>query len=187
MNEIYDKLKASGIHFSKGLTKSEIDRIEEIYNIRFPKSLIDFYSLGLPLSKDDQNVFPNWADFSDANITKIKERIQSPIKNLIYDIKNRFWLSAWGKRAESEDDAIKQFEEVSSIAPKLIPIYSHRYTVWLEGIDDPPVISAVGCDIIYYGCNLTQYLQNEFLFDNKINVSDKCIYIPFWSDIITAK
>ncbi len=177
-----NQLKAAGIQFSDGLTEAEIQKIEKIYDIRFPESLRSFYRLGVPFS-EDENEFPRWTDVSDANISKIKERIQAPIKQLLFPIKKEdFWLSGWGKRAESTDEAIAQFMEIAMKAPRLIPIYSHRYVPQLDGVDDSPVISAVGRDIIYYGSNLHEYLRHEFL--DKWHYTANCMYIPFWSDII---
>ena len=76
------------------------------------------------------------------------------------------------------------FDELSSQAPKLIPIYSHRYLPIIDGEDDPPVISVVGSDIIYYGCNLSDYFNREF-FGGKGAISIPMNNrIPFWSDII---
>jgi len=174
------QLRAKGIQFAERLTESEFRKIEEIYDIKFPESLRKFYSLGVPFS----DRFPLWNDFSDANIEKIKERIVAPIKwLLIYVEKDGYWLTGWGKRPDSTDESIEQFWEIALQAPKLIPIYSHRYMPQLDGVDDPPVISTVGQDTIYYGGNLEEYLQNEFLKEKPFSMSN-CIYIPFWSDII---
>ena len=178
-----NQLRTKGVKFAESLTKEEIYRIEGIYSIKFPESLCKFYSLGVPIS-EDENGFPCWTDFSEANIAKIKERIQAPFNWLLLDVKKGFWLSNWGKRAEPINEAIEQFTEVAMKAPQLIPLYSHRYMPQFNGMDDIPVISAVGRDIIYYGSNLYEYLYNEFLSNGHFIVNKNCMYVPFWSDII---
>ncbi|MBQ2240608.1 MAG: hypothetical protein II319_00545, partial [Clostridia bacterium] len=86
--------------------------------------------------------------------------IEDPINWLKEDVKDGFWLKSWGKRPENEEEALEVFSYVAAKAPKLIPIYSHRYVPVIEGVDDPPVISTVGMDTIVYGANLSEYLQN---------------------------
>ena len=41
-------MKNNGISFESGLTETEINRIEEIYDLSFPASLSAFYMQGLP-------------------------------------------------------------------------------------------------------------------------------------------
>lgn len=49
-------------------------------------------------------------------------------------------------------------------APKLVPIYSHRYMPFITEDDNIPVFSIMQSDIIYYGENLISYLEVEFGF-----------------------
>ena len=67
--QIKDLLEKSGIELSDGLKEGEIDKIEQIYEFKFPKSLRDFLSYTLPISVE----FYNWRDFSDENIKEIKQ------------------------------------------------------------------------------------------------------------------
>lgn len=50
-----------------------------------------FYSLGVPFSEEN-DLFPLWSDFSDSNISKIKERIQKPYEMLHLKFKMAFGL-----------------------------------------------------------------------------------------------
>lgn len=183
MNTIFNQLKDKGILFKNGLSNGEIKKIAEIYGIVFPESLSMFYSLGVPFSEEN-DLFPLWSDFSDSNITKIKERIQKPYEMLTFEVQDGFWLESWGSKPESKEEVLKKFAELSSKTPRLIPIYSHRYMPLIDGVEDPPIISTVGIDVIYYGSNLHDYLQNEFLNDNFI-IPSYSVKIPFWSDIMT--
>ena len=167
-NILTDKLKIKGIKFKNGLTETEINVIEKIYDFIFPESLRKIYSVAIPFSEDIDNAagFPNWTDFSEVNIAKIKERIHAPLQRLYLD-----------------KSLCDMMTKTAAKAPLLIPLYSHRYMPTIDGMNAPPVISAVGRDIIYYGDNLYEYLQNEFLNECFI-IPQNRPYIPFWSDII---
>ena len=178
-------LKNNGVKFSKGLLQDEIDEIEKIYEIKFPKSLCEFYKQGFPVSADD-NRFPQWMNFSDENISKIKKRIYAPYEWLLKYVKIGFWVPQWGETKESNDEKIQKYLEIITDAPKLIPLYSHRYMPVLDGVDNPPVISTVGRDTIIYGGNLYEYLRNEFGNRGDFFVKQNHINIPFWSDVIKA-
>jgi len=180
--KIIDTMKSQGIMFSKEISNNELDEIEKVYDIKFPESLREFYKNGIPFSSDNQ-CFPNWNNFENKNIENIKERMKAPYNWLFRDVKNDFWLPKWGEKAADNDGLIEQFAKIIVDAPKLIPIYSHRYMPIIDGADNPPVISTVGRDTIYYGSNLIEYLQNEFIHGNNSNMG-KCSYVPFWEDII---
>ena len=63
-------------------------------------------------------------------------------------------------------------------------IYAHRYIpVYLD--ENPPVISVMGVDIIFYGENLAEYFKVEFGEKKHTEINcQKINPIPFWSDII---
>lgn len=52
----------------------------------------------------------------------------------------------------------------------------------IEGVDDPPIISTVGRDTVYYGHNLSEYLEVEF--SDKRRNTNNFTHIPFWTEII---
>lgn len=182
--ELINQLKGKGVTFSRGLTNEDLENIRNIYSFSFPKVIESFYRYALPVS-DDPTLFPRWNDFSEENVNRIKEWINSPQKWLALDVSNGQWLNIWGERPQSKADADVVFSKLLSASPKLIPIYGHRFYPLIEGIDDPPIISTVGMDTVYYGSGLRDYLRREFLsespFIETINVP---VSIPFWSDII---
>ena len=57
--EIIKLLKDGGIKFDAGLTQSELEKIYEIYKIKFPLSLKSFLTTALPVSDG----FYDWRDF----------------------------------------------------------------------------------------------------------------------------
>ena len=72
-------LKRQGVEFETGLTVEEIAKIEDIYIIKFPKSLKEFLMMVLPISKG----FFNWRNFNQDNVMFIKK---------IINITLRIWL-----------------------------------------------------------------------------------------------
>lgn len=197
------KLKNVGIEFEEGLTIDEIAQIEEIYDIKFPKSLKDFFTEALPVffeyphplpSENDSSEseileikkrinFPIWNDFSESNILRIKERINFPIKGVMEDVISGYWLDSWGERPNNAEEIKKISLFHMNKAPKLIPIYSHRYIAQIDGIEDPPIISVMQTDIIYYGNNLFDYFKREFLRDTSAKL-ERPVSIPVWGDIM---
>lgn len=181
-----NSLKANGVRFSSGLTDSDILKIEEIYGITFPQSLRKFYRDGVPFSEVDYE-FPQWNDYSIENIMKIRQRIKAPKEQLMHYLKTdpSYWVPEWGDKPDLLECAVKTLTKAAEAAPPLIPIYLHRYVPVLNNIGDPPILSvAAGFDIIYYGCNLEDYLHREFIENGKHDACSKYMHIPFWSDII---
>ena len=70
--EIIKLLKDKGIKLDAGLTQNELEKIYEIYNIKFPLSLKSFLTTALPVSGG----FYDWRNFSSEKVTKIKNIMQ---------------------------------------------------------------------------------------------------------------
>lgn len=136
---IVEKLREKGLQFSQGLTDSEIQQIETIYDIKFPKSLRNFYREGVPVSEAEYE-FPRWSDFSADNISCIKKYwIEGPIDRLLPHIKREgYWIPEWGERPERAEDAAAEFAKTAQKAPKLIPVFGNKYLPILDGVDVPP-------------------------------------------------
>lgn len=173
-------MQMKGIEFEKGLTLEELRQIEDIYQIKFPNSIKSFLMIALPISKG----FYNWRNMQDDNVEFIKKIISKPLSN-VYDMAQEvYWCDDWGEEPEDEKVILEEVRQQLKEAPKLLPVYGHRYMPMVLD-EDPPVISIHDLDIIYYGENLEDYLyiefgnksQNEIRFEN---ISP----IPFWSDIM---
>lgn len=181
--EIIEKMKLKGFTFDSGLTDEEINNIEGIYGITLPESLKEFYKEGLPSGE----AFPNWRDVSEENINKIRERIIRPYNGLIEEIKdNQFWSNEWPS-FDNIDEKTKYFNDLYNQAPRLIPIAYSRYIISSEETNDPAILSVHGSDIIVYGNNLKEYLENEFILDqdNRHEIE----FLPHmgkWIDIMDA-
>ncbi|MDF9825370.1 hypothetical protein M2475_001825 [Breznakia sp. PF5-3] len=174
------ELVKKGVAFEKGLSNQEIIEIEKIYNITFPIEYIEFLKIGLPVSKG----FYNWRDLTPENINRIKEKMNIPFIDIInYCDEIDYWPKGWGIRPETDQELKKKIELLLKEAPKLIPVYIHRYIPVTNGT--PPIFSIMGLDIIYYGKNLFQYLEIEFGIKEYNGIKfEKIEHIKFWSDTI---
>lgn len=180
MSEIFDLLKQNGIIIDSGLSDDEISIIESKYDISFPKSLKDFYKEGLPVSEG----FINWKDYSDENVEYIKSLIQSAFSDVSENAGEIYWNDEWGDEPDDTDEVAEIIREKLKSAPKLIPIYSHRY-IPMGTSDNPPVISVHEIDIIYYGLDLADYFKVEFGAKEQSDIDFENIQeIPFWTEIM---
>ena len=98
-------MKGSGIKFDAGLTQNELEKIYEIYKIKFPLSLKSFLTTALPVSDG----FYDWRDFSSGNVTKIKNMMQhfyEFVKSASFEeyIPNSTYsLDQWSRYQESKE------------------------------------------------------------------------------------
>lgn len=172
-------LKKQGIILEDGLNNEEINQAEATYDLKFPNCLKELLMMVLPVSKG----FYNWRDFTEDNIKNIKDAINRPQTDL-YDMASEvYWCDDWGGEPD-EKASIEEIRKRLEKAPKLVPIYTHRYMPMLN-IERIPIISIHGVDIIYYGKNLIDYMEIEFggKEQDAIDYGD-VEYIPFWSDLM---
>ena len=173
-------LKRQGIEFETGLTVDEIAKIEDTYKIKFPKSLKQFLMMALPISSG----FYDWRNFDHDNVMLIKKVINRPIEDVDELAEEVYWCDDWGEEPENEIDIALIVRERLKSAPKLIPVFAHRYIPMIPK-DNPPIISIHDVDIIYYGQNLKDYFEVEFGGKEQQNIEFENINpIPFWSDIM---
>lgn len=171
----------AGKEVGPGLSDEELIEIEDYWEFRFPPDLREMLQVILPLMPP----FPDWRAFRSR---ELRQMFEWPADGICYDVEHSdFWLSAWGDRPRSLDEALEVARVHVRAAPKLIPIYSHRYLPATPCEADNPVFSVYQTDVIYYGANLRDYLMREFgdlpHEDAVANVSKR---IPFWTDLTEA-
>lgn len=184
MEQTVKKLKEKGVVFTNGMMENEIIEIEELYNVKFPPDLKEFFKFALPISEG----FLNWNDKSKININRINNRFLEPLEGIIFDIEhNEFWMQGWGEKPSDIREAVKLATMYFNNAPKLIPIWYHRYIPSTPSEYGNPIMSVHQTDIIYYGENLLSYLLVEFGFKKREDIDfDNIKEIPFWSEIINS-
>ena len=177
--DILKLLREREVLIDSGLTIKEIETIEQTYDIHFPHSLKEFLMQALPVSRG----FYNWRDLGEENVAKIKRAITWPVEMVHEDAEEVYWCERWGEKPTERNEFVREVRERLRTAPKLIPIYGHRYMP-MEGCN-PPVLSVYGVDIIYYGRDLRDYFEVEFGSKKQSEIDFKEILnVPFWSDIM---
>jgi hypothetical protein len=174
-------LEKAGVTFEKGMSFVEIRQIETDYNFCFPPDLKEFLMFALPVSVG----FFNWRY---ASRDKIICQLSSPYEGICFDIEhNNFWFEEWGNRPSSISDACEQAKKAFTDAPTLIPIFGHRYIPDHPCDVGNPVFSVHQTDIVYYGTNLFNYIENEFFqyFGRECyKLEGEIREIAFWSRFI---
>jgi len=144
-SELAALLQVGHLPFDAGLTDEEVERIERKYAFRFPPDLRAFLQIVMPANIG----FHDWRDGNEAGL---REMLDWPLIGCLFDVEHTdFWLPEWGIRPASLSDALKIATEKVNEAPKLIPIYSHRFISEEPYEEGNPVLSVYQTDIIYYG------------------------------------
>ncbi len=157
-NDAQTVLATAGVQIAAGLTDDEFLRVERRFGFQFPPDLRAFLATGLPVSG-------RWVDWRNSDEAAIRERLNWPLEGICFDIEhNQFWLDDWGERPADLHEAFDVARRAVAEAPVLIPICSHRYIPAEPSDPDNPVFSVYQTDIIYYGADLMDYLQNEFSY-----------------------
>lgn len=180
--DIISKLKTKGVVFDSGMSPKEINEIEKLYNIHFPCELKSFYSIGIPVSSG----FYNWRNTNEENTQLIKNILKSPIKGLKSDLEaGDFWCEDWGGKPVVLEEAENRLLMYYNDAPKMIPIYSHRYMPYIPKVTEIPVFSIMQSDIVLYGENLISYFEVEFGLKKYNDILQANFrHIDFWSNLL---
>lgn len=185
MNAEFYKLKLAeaGVSFEPGLTESEVQEAQESYGFSFPPDLKEFLACGLPVLKN----WPNWRNVDDQGIWRM---LNWPYEGICFDIQQSdFWPEEWGTKPSSLVEAFRIAKQKVDDAPKLIPICGHRYLPDRPHTEGNPVFSVYQTDIIYYGSDFTNYLENEFSYyfqTPHYNLTGTIRRIEFLSDLVES-
>jgi hypothetical protein len=143
-----------------GMNESKINDIEKKYQIRFPPDYREFLKIlhTVDFKPKDGQFFFNWLK----NEQVVVDKLNWPYFSISQD---RIWLKSWGTAPDSQDEIVNRFNKWYRDAPKLIPIFGHRYIISEPCKDGNPILSVFGSDTIIYGWNLKHYLLSEFSED----------------------
>ena len=162
--------------FQPGLTDGEFDKIELRFGFSFPPDLRQVLQFALPVG----GAFPNWRNDSDDALTG---RLESPFEGIMFDVESSdFWLDDWGMKPKSEADRRSIVKSAIVKAPKLIPIFSHRFVPAEPSEAGNPVFSVHQTDIIYYGNDLADYFHRDFRVPLPEGAATQPRSIRFWED-----
>ena len=179
---VMEILLKNGIKLTKGLSEKQIEDAENYYNIVFPQDLQELLMAFTPNSEN----FYNWSDYSHENVDKIKEALEWSIEGALFDVENNnFWWKTWGEKPNEMSERLRTARCFIEKAPKLIPIYGHRYISSYPNEPKNPIYSVYQTDIIFYGKDIWDYFEVEYGEKAHQDIDlNKIKPIPFWHDLI---
>lgn len=161
--QMITRLKQAGIVFAPGMSETELNRAETVFQFRFPKEVRTFLSAGVPVGKS----FFDYRDLSEENVSRFQSFQASVEKSFRFDLEHNReeLLELLGEKLGFEqdsggfDDAVMNYLHNSV---RLIPFFAHR--CFFDGMDDLPIVSFwQPTDSIFYGYSFMEYLEEEFL------------------------
>jgi hypothetical protein len=202
-------------HWLGGLSDQQIARIEWQWKVRFPPDYRLFlrvlHSVDRPrlcarwtpyvkrqesrLESYDGPSFFNWLSDSEA----LRGRFAWLHEGLEFDIEHGVeWRPSWGPKPTTLDEQKVRVRELVAEAPRLIPVFGHRYLLADPCEAGNPVFSIYQSDIIVYGPDLRTYLLSEFADLLGLERGDveeltaagiqanfaQYAAVPFWGDIL---
>jgi hypothetical protein len=173
-----------------GLTEAEFARIERDYGFEFADDHRAFLAAGLPLSRppeQGQTWRKPWPDWRDGDPGDLHKQLGWPVRGALFDVEhNALWHSSWGQRPADPSEALSTARRHLTRAPKLIPVYGHRYLPAGPGTYGHPVLSVYQTDIIVYGTDLADYINSEFGGSGWFMSANRAPppMVPFWSDFL---
>ncbi|WP_345287703.1 hypothetical protein [Streptomyces gulbargensis] len=139
-----------------GLTERELDAVEARFGFTFAADHRVFLSAGLPRG-------PGWPDWRDDDPEDLAGRLAGPVEGVLFDVEHAgFWYPAWPSRPAETSEALRVARAELESAPRLVPVYGHRYLPGTAGEHGHPVLSVHQTDIILYGNDLADYVRYEF-------------------------
>lgn len=177
--------QAGRCDIAPGLTDTEFARIEEDYEFEFADDHRAFLATGLPLGRPAPGQRSPWPDWRNGDPVDLRERLDWPVEGSLFDVEhNVFWHPSWGPRPADASQALSTARRHLRQAPKMIPVFSHRYLPAGRGPWGHPVLSIYQTDIIVYGTDLADYINQEF---GQRFISPDWTpppMVPFWSDFL---
>src|SRR5437868_9823566 len=114
-----------------GLTDLEFDRIEAEYGFEFADDHRAFLAAGLPVNSAQEPAGSAWKrpwpDWRDGDEEEIRAHLGWPVAGVLSALQDGAWLDSWGPRPGDAAEAQRIAERELANAPKLVPIYAHRF------------------------------------------------------------
>ncbi len=179
---------AKDVVLQPGLSGDEVDQAEAAYQVRFPPDLRTLLQTALPVDARgpdaQRHTVPNWRNLSDF---RIHDRLNAPWLGAVFDQEHNnlgSWLPTWGQPPPTLADRIREMRRHFEAAPRLVPVFSHRYLPSEPHEAGNPVFSVHQLDIIYYCSDLEDYLLREFFrsAEGEWPPFGPIRHVPLWSE-----
>jgi hypothetical protein len=158
-----------------GLSEEELSAIEHEFGFTFAPDHRAFLAAGVPSGR-------GWPDWRSPDRAALRERLAWPVEGVLFDVvENKFWYEGWGPRPDDPAAAVEVAKRYLVTAPRMIPVYSHRYLP--AAIGDHPVLSIYQTDVVHYGNDLTDWLHREFGIGNPAAHPVRAS-VTFWRDLL---
>jgi hypothetical protein len=173
-----------------GLTEAEFARIEHDYGFEFADDHRAFLAAGLPLNRppeEGQTWLRPWPNWRDRDPGHLREQLGWPVEGALFDVEhNALWHASWGQRPASIGEALSTARQHLTQAPTMVPVYAHRYLPAGRGTHGHPVLSIYQTDVIVYGTDLADYIDNDFRGSRWFISADWSPppMVPFWSEFL---
>jgi hypothetical protein len=162
-----------------GYSKSEIEEIQHRWKLTFPPDLVALLRTQRPLG-EGAGAF----DWLTSSGEEIQGRLDWPFDGFLFDVEHdQLWWPEWGPRPESVHERRERLAKTFAEAPKLIPLFGHRYLPEEPCEAGNPVFSVYQSDVIYYGANVQDWLRRE-LGGWDAEPWPPIKRIRFWSDAV---
>lgn len=156
-------------------SRAELEEAQERFGLRFPPDLLELLQQGR---------LPGGWDWTGEE-QPIRAIIAWPRDGLLFDVENNgLWWPEWGLRPPTAGERAAIVSAIVAAAPKLIPLFGHRYIPEEPHERGNPVFSVYQSDIIYYGSDLANYIANEFSIPPHRVLGDNIRPIRFWSEAV---
>jgi hypothetical protein len=163
------------MEWGPGYSQSELDAAQEKFGLVFPPDLIALLRDRRPPGGHD------WTGDEGS----IRRMLEWPLEGLLFDVEySGLWWPEWGERPDRAAERADVVSAVVAAAPKLIPIYGHRFIPEEPHEAGNPVFSVHQSDIILYGTDLANYLDNEFSQPHRYELTGEVKPIRFWSQTV---
>lgn len=184
---IVDVLRAAGQTLDVGLAEGELVDLERAYAFRFPPDLRDLLAAVHPVGG-------GWPDWRRRVVTwangehPLEEQFGWIIHGTVFDIEhNNFWWDGWGARPKSLAEAIEVATRSMEKAPKLVPVWGHRFIPSDPPTRGHPVLSIMQTDIVIYGEDLLDYVCHEFKQPRPTREpNESATSLPYWGGFLAA-
>lgn len=174
---VLDTISRSGSEIELGLREDEFARIESSFGFRFPPDLRNLLRSGLPTGQQ----FPGWRHDSVEQLCRI---LDGPVDGIAFDVaENHYWRPEWGDRPRDVEEAITVARMEIGRAPRLIPVFGHRFIPSEPLEAGNPVFSVSQADVVVYGNDLMDYFAHEFHITRPEWTRSAPKHIRFWSEL----
>jgi len=159
-----------------GYSQDELDDAQAQWSLRFPPDLVAL------LRERRQPVGQGSLDWTTSDPTAIRRSLDLPFEGFWFDVQHGLWWPEWGEKPTTLEEQRGRLRHAFDLAPKLIPVFGHRYLPELPSESGSSVFSVSQADVIYYGSDLANWMEREE--GNRSTPFGPVKEVPFWSEAV---